>query len=121
MELLVIICPSSCQSFLSLPSADRYVCAKDRAMEMSWRLNVTPVYFLQQSTVSCIGTLEGMGRHEGKEIIKIIFVTQENMLYCSVCGERGRGTASQSGGMGQPSDQAGPVLCSLAHSWPGKF
>lgn len=90
-------------------------------MEMSWGLNVTSICFLQQSTVSWMGTLEGMGRHEGKEIIKTVFVTQENVLYFSVCGERGRGAASRPGGTGRPSDQAGPVLCSRADSWSGKL
>lgn len=67
IELLVIISPSSCHSLLSLPSADTFVCAKDQAVEMTWGLNITPVCFLQQPTVSWIGTVEGMARQERKE------------------------------------------------------
>lgn len=67
MELLVIISPSSCHSLLSLPSADTFVCAKDRAVEMTWGLNITPICFLQPSTVSWMGTVEGTARREGKK------------------------------------------------------
>lgn len=67
MELLVIISPSSCHNLLSLPSADTFVCVKDRAMGMTWGLNITPICFLQQSTVSWIGTVEGIARRERKE------------------------------------------------------